>query len=105
MMVFPSIVIEPFLANALPSIVAPVLKLIDSSAIIVPLNIEVVSKEAELPTCQKILEANAPPLRITLRPEEIVRDDAICMMNIAFEFPFASNVRSPDDIDNEEVDL
>jgi hypothetical protein len=45
------IVTPPFLANALPSSVAPVLKVMDSNAITVPLKTEVVPKVAELPTC------------------------------------------------------
>jgi hypothetical protein len=49
----------------------------DCIAITVPLNTEVVPKVAELPTCQKILDADAPPLRITLRPGEVVSVDAI----------------------------
>src|SRR5450759_3109305 len=67
------IVTPPFRANALPSSVAPVLKVMDSNAITVPLKTEVVPKVAELPTCQKILDASAPPLRITLRPDVVVR--------------------------------
>ena len=71
-MTFPAIVIPPVLASALPLSVAPVLNVIDSLAITVPLKTEVVPKVAELPTCQKIFEANAPPLKITLRPEVVV---------------------------------
>ena len=67
-MVLPAIVIPPVLANALPSSVAPVLKVMDCIARIVPLKTEVVPKVAELPTCQKMLDADAPPLRITLTP-------------------------------------
>ena len=104
-MVLLAIVTEPILANPLPLSVAPVLKVMDCIAITVPLKTEVVPKVAELPTCQKILDANAPPLRITLRPGVVVSVDAICIMKTAFAFPFASKVRSPDDIANEEVDL
>src|SRR5688572_23497453 len=104
-MVLPAIVTPPVLANALPSSLAPVLSVIDCIAITVPLKTEVVPNVAELPTCQKMLDANAPPLKITLRPEVVVSEDAICMIKTALEFPFASNVRSPEDIDNEEVDL
>ena len=77
----------------------------DCIAKTVPLKTEVVPKVAELPTCQKMLDANAPPLRITLRPDVVVSEDAICIINTALAFPFASNVRSPDDIASEEVDL
>ena len=75
--VLPSKATVPDLANALPSKEAPVLKVIDSMAITVPLKTEVVPNVAELPTCQKILEADAPPLRNTLRPEVVVNEEAI----------------------------
>ena len=95
----------PVVAKALPSSVAPVLNVMDCMAITVPLKTQVVPKVAELPTCQKIFDANAPPLRITLRPDVALSVDAICIMKTAFAFPFASNVRSPDDISREDVDL
>ena len=104
-MVFPAIVTAPVLANARPSSVAPVLNVIDCMASTVPLNDDVVPKVAELPTCQKILDAKAPPAKMTLRPEVVVNVVAICIMKIASAFPLASNVRSPDEIDSEEVDL
>lgn len=74
-------------------------------AITVPFITDVVPNVAELPTCQKILDASAPPARITLRPEVVVKVVAICMMKIAFALPWASKVRSPDEIASEEVDL
>ena len=104
-MVLPAIVTAPVLANALPSSVAPVLKVMDCIAITVPLKTEVVPKVAELPTCQKMLDASAPPLKITLRPDVVVSVVAIWMMKTAFTSPFASNVRSPDDTAREEADL
>jgi len=52
-----------------------------------------------------MLDANAPPLRMTCRPDVVVSEDAICIMNTALGFPIALNVRLPDDIANEEVDL
>lgn len=55
--VFPAKITVPVLAKALPSKVAPVSKVMDCIAIIVPLNTEVVPKVAELPTCQNILAA------------------------------------------------
>ena len=75
--VLPAIITAPVLANALPSSVAPVSKVMDCIVKIVPLKTEVVPKVVELPTCQKILDAKAPPLRITLRPDVVVSDDAI----------------------------
>ena len=76
-MVLPAIVIAPVLANTLPLMVAPVFNVMDCMAKTVPLKTEVVPNVAELPTCQKILEDNAPPLRITLRSDVVVRVVAI----------------------------
>ena len=101
----PAIVMPPVLVKPLPSKLAPVLNVIDCIAKIVPFITDVVPKVAELPTCQKILEAEAPPLKITLRPDVVVSVDAICMIKTALAFPFASKVRSPDDMASEEVDL
>src|SRR5688572_19817445 len=103
--VLPAMVTPPFLASALPVSFAPVLNVIDCIAMMVPLKTEVVPNVAEVPTCQKMLAADAPPLRKTLRPDVVVNEDAICMINTALEFPFASNVKSPDDIAKDEVDL
>ena len=89
--VLASIVMAPVLVNALPVRVAPVLKEMDSIAMTVPLKSQVVPKVAELPTCQKILEADAPPAKITLRPDVAVNEDATCIIKTAFAFPFASN--------------
>lgn len=98
-------VTAPFLANALPFNTAPVLKVMDSKAITFPLKEVVVPNDAEPPTCQKILEAFAPPAKNTFRPGVVVSVDAICMINTASAFPSASNVTSPEEIDKEEVDL
>jgi hypothetical protein len=61
---------------------------IDCIAITLPFITDVVPKVAELPTCQKIFDANAPPARITLRPEVVVKVVAICIMNRAFAVSF-----------------
>ncbi len=60
---------------------------------------------AELPTCQKMLAALAPPASITWRPDVVVSVEAIWKIQTAFELPPASRVRSPDDMASEEVDL
>ena len=74
--VLPANTIPAVLARALPLRVAPVSKVIDCMDIIVPLKAEVVPKVAELPTCQNIWDAEALPLRKTLRPDVTVNDDA-----------------------------
>jgi hypothetical protein len=63
--VLESNVTAPIRAKALPFSVAPVLIVIDIWARMVPLNIEVVPRVAELPTCQKMLAAFAPLMRTT----------------------------------------
>src|SRR5438309_11880165 len=52
-----------------------------------------------------MLAALAPPLRITWRPDVVVSVDAIWKMKTALASPWASRVRSPDEISSEEVDL
>src|ERR1041385_7986810 len=64
-------------ANSRPSTVAPVVTVMEANARMFPLNTEPVPNVAELPTCQKMLAARAPPLRITWRPMVVVRVDAI----------------------------
>jgi hypothetical protein len=68
-------VTSPFLARARPSIVAPVFTKIEVSARIVPLKAVPVSIVAELPTCQKMLQDCAPPVRTTLLPEPVMSED------------------------------
>src|SRR4051812_45397521 len=60
--VWESRVTAPFRANSLPSTVAPVVAVIEVKARMVPFMTEVVTRVAELPTCQKMLAALAPPL-------------------------------------------
>ena len=60
---------------------------------------------ADVPTCQKILQAWAPPARSTLRPDVVVRVVAIWKTNTALASPPASSMRSPDEISSEDVDL
>src|SRR5438105_10633063 len=92
-------------ANSRPSTAAPVVTVIEANARMLPLNTEPVPRVAELPTCQKTLAALAPPLKITWRPTVVVRVDAIWKMNTALASPWASSVRSPEEISSEEVDL
>lgn len=73
--VFVSNVTEPFLAKARPSAVAPVLAVMDVNAKIFPLKLEAVPSVAELPTCQNILQADAPLIRLTLLLEAVVNVD------------------------------
>jgi hypothetical protein len=52
-------------AKALPFSAAPVKSETDAWARMVPLKMEFVPRVAELPTCQKMLDARAPPRRST----------------------------------------
>jgi len=45
------------------------------------------------------------PARITWRPDVVVSVLAIWKMKTAFASPWASSVRSPDDIAREDMDL
>ena len=56
----------PFCARALPSKVEPAFIVMEAYAMIVPLKTEEVPSVAELPTCQKMFLAWAPPVKITL---------------------------------------
>src|SRR6185436_6350393 len=76
-MVLASRLTAPFRANSLPSTAAPVVTVMEVSARMFPLKLEVVPSVAELPTCQKTLAALAPPLRITWRPVVVVSVDPI----------------------------
>src|ERR1017187_4034058 len=61
-------VTAPVRARARPSSAAPVAIVTDAWAKMVPLKIEFVPRVAELPTCQKMLAAFAPPMRTTWLP-------------------------------------
>src|ERR1051325_5511268 len=86
-MVLESSVTAPVRANSRPSTAAPVVTVMEAKARMFPLKTEVVPSVAELPTCQKMLAALAPPLRITWRPEVVVSVDAIWKMKTAFGSP------------------
>ena len=71
----PVVVIAP--ASALPFTVAPAARVIVVFARMLPLMTQPPARVAELPTCQKMLEARAPFSRITLQPGAVrVRVDA-----------------------------
>src|ERR1019366_9041354 len=80
-------VTAPFRASALPSRFTPVVTVIDVSAKMFPLNIEFVPRVAELPTCQKTLQADAPLAKTIWLPLPVVSVDAIWKMNTASGLP------------------
>ena len=86
-MVSLSNVTAPFRASALPSKFTPVVIVIDVSAMMFPANTEFVPSVAELPTCQKTLQARAPLARIMWLSLPVMSVDAIWKMNTAFGLP------------------
>ena len=97
-------VTAPFRASALPFSVAPVVSVMDVSARMLPLKVELVPRVAELPTCQKMLCAWAPPARTTELLLKVVSDEAIWKIQTEFALPWPSRVRVPV-IPNVDVDL
>ena len=85
-------VTAPTWASALPSSVELAFIVIDEYAIMVPMKTEDVPRVAELPTCQKMFLACAPPVRMTLRPTPTVSVLAIWKTQTSFGPP--SSVRS-----------
>ena len=87
----PSTVTAPFLANAFPfNIDAPLFCVIDVNARMFPLKFP--SIVAELPTCQKTLEARAPPIRVTLLLAPVVRVVAIWKIKMSVAVPVSVRV-------------
>jgi hypothetical protein len=68
---------------------------IDVSARIVPRKVEPVPRVAELPTCQKTLQAWAPLMRLTLLADAVISVEPAWKTNIAFGFPPPLSVSDP----------
>lgn len=89
-------VTAPVRANALPFSTAPVVPVMDASAMMVPWKIVLVPRVAELPTCQNTLWELAPLIRMMwLFPAAVVKVDCIWKIQIAFALPPPSSVRLP----------
>jgi hypothetical protein len=71
MVSLPLMVTEPFLARARPVRVPPFSVML-ASAIIFPAKLLPVCIVAEVPTCQKTLQGDAPPAKTTLAPVAVV---------------------------------
>ncbi len=80
-------VTAPFRASTLPSTFTPVVTVMDVSAMMFPLNTEFVPRVAELPTCQKTLQAEAPLARTMWLPLPVMSVDEIWKMNTALGLP------------------
>jgi hypothetical protein len=85
----------PFRASARPATVVSVVTVIDVNAMIVPVKVEAVPNVAELPTCQKTLQACASLMTLTLLAVAVTNVDATWKMNTALGFPWPFNVRVP----------
>jgi hypothetical protein len=69
-------VTDPFRASARPATVVSVVTVIEVNAMIVPVNVEAVPSTAELPTCQKTLQACASLMTLTLLAEAVINVEA-----------------------------
>ena len=85
----------PLRARARPSILAPVLREIEVSAMIVPTNRVLEPRVADVPTCQKTWQLCASFSSTTRLLDAVVRPAPIWKMNTASGSPFASRVREP----------
>ena len=94
-MVLVSRVTAPLLASTRPATVVPVCTAAEVSARMLPTNVVLVPRVAELPTCQNTLHAWAPLIRLTVLFDAVVRVDPIWKMNTAFGSPWASSVTVP----------
>jgi hypothetical protein len=92
---FVSNVTAPDCASTLPSMLAPVVTVMDACAMMVPLKIELVPSVAELPICQKTLHAWAPLMRLTELDEDVVSAVPTWKTNTALVLPWALSVKVP----------
>ena len=92
---FVSKVTAPLRANTRPTTFAPVVRVADVKAKIFPLNVEFVPSVAELPTCQKTLQAWAPFVRTTLLSPAVMSVEEVLKIKTALGSPAALSVRVP----------
>jgi hypothetical protein len=93
--VFESSVVAPFRASNRPCTAALVLAVIEVRARMVPTNVEPTPRVAELPTCQKTLQAWAPLMSTTRLFGAVMSVEPAWNMNTALGSPWASRVRVP----------
>jgi hypothetical protein len=87
-------VTEPLRASTRPSTVAPVFRLTDASAMIVPMNSVEVPSVAEESTCQNTWH-DGPLMKRTLLPEAVIRVDPALKMKTASGLPWVFSVSVP----------
>jgi hypothetical protein len=93
--VVPPSVTEPVVPMSCPFtvVLAPVLT--DAEAMTWPTIVELAPKVAELPICQKTLQACAPPVSKTVLEAPVIKVEAARKINTADETPCASKVKVP----------
>ena len=90
-----SSVTAPLRARARPRMFVRVVTVMDAKARMVPRKEVLVPSVAELPICQKTLQAWVPPVSSTRLFDAVVSVEPIWKMNIASGLPCASSVVSP----------
>jgi hypothetical protein len=91
-MVLVSRVTAALRAITLPSTVVPVCRVVEVKDITVPTNVVLVFNVVELPTCQKTLQADAPPVSSTVAFGAVINVDPAWKMNTASGPPFNVSV-------------
>ena len=91
-MVLVSKVTAPSRASTRPSMLAPVARVIDVRATIVPLNAEPAPIVALPPTCQKTLQGVAPPAKATLLRLAVVSVEPAWKIQTSLDVPASVNV-------------
>ena len=103
-MVSSSRVTAPLRASARPMMVSPVCTVIEVRARMVPWKAEPVPSVAELPTCQKTLQAWAPLVRTTELAESVMSvEEGAWKMQTAFGSPPAFRVSAPPTSSDDEA--
>ena len=103
-MVSSSRVTAPLRASARPVMVSPVCTVIEVRARILPWKAEPVPMVAELPTCQKTLQAWAPLVRTTELPESVRSvEEGAWKIQTAFGSPPAFRVSAPETSSDDEA--
>ena len=76
-------VTAPFRANTRPATVALVCTVAEVNARMLPTKVVSVPRVAELPTCQKTLHGDAPPISLTVLLDAVIKVDPAWKMNTA----------------------
>jgi hypothetical protein len=90
-----SSVTAPFIASARPSIVTPVVAVMEATARMLPLKSEFVPSVAELPISQKTLQGSAALMNAMVLDDAVVSVEPTWKIQIASASPRASSVNVP----------